>query len=250
MMAALRHACYVGGYYASWALFFGVGVLLNLVSLLLLLLPIRRRCGRRMRRVIRWLFDLWVRWFHAIGVVQIVWHGFDTPLQPGTVYIASHPTLVDATFLLARLPEAICIFKPALMRNPAVGPAAILAGYVAGRAGVDQVREVAAEIAAGKSLLIFPEGTRTEPGRTLNPLRPGFALIAERARAPVQLIVIRSTPGLVSRGRAWWKLPARLPARVDITLDRRWDHDPARRAPELTSEVEAHLLGQLRPPTA
>ena len=245
----IRRAYYVGAYYASWAIFGGVGVLLNLASLPFLLLPRCETGGARMRRVIRWLFDFWLRWMHATGVVRVAWHGFERPLEPGAVFIANHPTLVDATFILARLPDAICIFKPALMRNPAIGPAALLAGYVSGEPGVDLVREVAAKIAAGQSLLIFPEGTRTAPGGVLNPLRPGFALIASRAKAPVQLIRVVSSPGMAQKGRAWWKPPAVIPGWFEITLDRRWEHDPLRSPAELTEEVQRHLLAQL-PATA
>lgn len=241
----IRRAYYVGVYYASWAMFGAVGVLLNLASLTFLLLPRCETGGARMRRVIRWLFDFWLRWMQATGVVRVTWHGFEQPLAPGAVFIANHPTLVDATFILARLPDAICIFKPALMRNPAIGPAAYLAGYVSGVPGVDLVREVAAKIAAGQSLLIFPEGTRTAPGCALNPLRPGFALIASRARAPVQLLRVAATPGLVPKGCAWWRLPPELPATVAITLDRRWEHDPDRSPADLTAEVQQHLATRL-----
>lgn len=245
----IRRAYLVAAYYASWAVFGAVGVLLNIVSLPLLLLPRAGTGGARMRRVIRALFDFWVRWQHATRVVRIDWRGFDAPLTGGTVFIANHPTLVDATFLLARLPDTICIFKPALMRNPAIGPAAVLAGYASGVPGVDLVREVAAKIAAGQSLLVFPEGTRTERGEVLNPLRPGFALIAARAQAPVQLVRIVSSPGMAQKGRPWWIPPAVLPGWFVFTLDRRWEHDPLRSPAELTAEVQRHLLGQL-PATA
>jgi len=241
----IRRAYWVGAYYASWAVFGAVGVLLNLCCLPFLLVPRGADCGARTRRTIRWLFDCWLRWFHATGVLRVSWRGFDRPLEAGTVFVANHPTLLDATFLLARLPDAICIFKPALMRNPAIGPAAVLAGYSSGVPGVDLVREVAAKIAAGRSLLVFPEGTRTERGATLNPLRPGFALIASRAQAPVQLLRIRCSEGLVPRGRAWWKPPAILPAWIEIALDRRWEHDPDRSPADLTEEVQRHLETQL-----
>ncbi len=79
----------------------------------------------------------------------------------------------------------------------------------------------------------------------LNPLRPGFALIAARAQAPVQLVRLTASPGLVPKGRAWWKPPAVLPGFVEVTLDRRWEHDPARSPAELTAEVEAHLRASL-----
>ena len=243
-MRMLRRAYYRLAYYLSWALFFGVGVPFNLVCLPLLLLP--RRHGRTMRRALRSLFDFWMRWFHFSGVVRIHWQGFDAPLTPGTIYIANHPTLIDAPILLSRIPDAICIFKPALMRNPAVGPVTILAGYAAGNSGVDMIRDVAAKIAAGQSLVIFPEGTRTEPGQPLNPLKPGFALIAARAKAPVQLLIIRAPSDLVPRRRPWWKAPDRAPSTVTVSLDRRWPYDPARSPQALTDAVAAHLVDRLR----
>jgi 1-acyl-sn-glycerol-3-phosphate acyltransferase len=136
------------------------------------------------------------------------------------------------------------------MRNPVIGPPAIMAGYVAGEPGVDLVREVAEKVARGRSLLVFPEGTRTGPGLTLGPIKPGFALIAARAQAPVQLVVIRSTPDLVTRGRAWWRPPAVQPSTVEFTLDRRWEYVPDRTPTQLADEVEQHLLGVLCPVSA
>jgi len=245
-MKAVLKLYYLGVYYLSWFWFFSVGLGLNLFSLPLLLLPHRASRGRWMRAVIRRLFDLWVRWFHACNVVRINWRGFDEPLPTGCVYIANHPTLIDATLLLARLPDAICIFKPALMRNPVIGPPAIMAGYVAGDPGVDLVRAISEKIVLGQSLLVFPEGTRTEPGCTLNRIKPGFALIAARAQAPVQLIVIRATPDLVPRGRPWWRAPANQPSSVEISLDRRWEFDAERSPTQLAAEVESHLTQVLQ----
>ena len=241
----MRRVIAVGAYWFAWAVFCVGGLVLNGGCLPLLLAPRAATGGARMRRVLRWLFARWLRLMDVTGVVRVQWRGFDKPLVPGAVFIANHPTLIDAFLLLALLPDAICIFKPALLRNPGIGPAAVLAGYVGGVPGVDLVREVAAKIAAGQSLLVFPEGTRTEPGCALNPLRPGFALIAARAKAPVQLLRIVAPPGLVPKGRPSWRLPPVLPALVEITLDRCWDYDPARSPAELTAEVERHLLASL-----
>ncbi len=251
MIARLRRLYLVTAYYASWGLFFIVGLLLNFVCLLVLVLPRRPARAMATRAVIRWLFDGWLKWMHFTGVVHVIWTGFDgAALEAGAVYIANHPTLVDATFLLARLPDTICIFKPALMRNPAVGPAAILADYVSGESGVDVVRAAAERVADGRALLIFPEGTRTAPGTVLGTCRPGFALIAQRAQAAVQLVVLRASPDLATRGRAWWPAPSVLPGRMEFTLDRRWEHDPERSAAELTALVERRLYEVLRPPPA
>lgn len=248
-MRALRRFWFVVIYYLSWFVFGAVGLALNVGCLVLMLAPrrMRPRISPRVRNAIRHLFTLWLKWTHFTRAMPVRWHGFSAPLSRGTVYIANHPSLLDATVLLARLPDAVCIFKPSLMRNPAIGPAAIMAGYAAGQSGVDLVREVAGKIQDGQSLLIFPEGTRTAPRTVLGELRPGFALIASRAQAPVQLITIRGSAGLVPRGRRWWKPPTQLPASMDLTLDRRWEYDPQRTTTQLTEEVAAHLRGILPP---
>lgn len=240
-MRTLVQLYFVTAYYLSW-IWFGVGgLILNLGCAVLLVFPRRERFGGRVRSAIRWLFAWWLKWMHASGVVQIRWHGFENvTLSTGTVYVANHPSLVDAPFLLAALPDAICIFKPALLRNPLIAPAAILAGYASGDKGVDLIREVASKVASGRTLLIFPEGTRTEPGTALNPFKPGFALIAQRAQAPIRLISMRASPHLVPRGRPWWKPPV-LPGCVDITLDQEISPDTAMTPTEITAAVEARL---------
>src|SRR5208283_5472878 len=167
-------------YILSWVWFAAFGLALNVACAPLLLLPARSWIGVRVRRTIRLLFKFWLCWFHACGMIRLTWRGFDDPLSAGTIYIANHPSILDATFILAKLPDAICVMKASLMRNPAIAPAAILAGYVVSGKPVDAVRDAAAKVAAGRSLLLFPEGTRTPAGKRLGPLKPAFFLCAER----------------------------------------------------------------------
>jgi len=246
MTRFLHHSYYALAYYLSWALFMGFGLLLSVCSLPLLPWRGNAAIERRMRAVQRALFRVWLLWFRASGVLRIHFHGFDTPLTTATVYISTHPTLIDAPLLLARLPDTIGVTKPGVVNHPLIGAAAIMAGFVTGADGIDMLRLVTEKIRAGSSLLIFPEGTRTEPGATLNPFRPGYALIAARANAPIRLIITRSSPGLVTRGRPWWKLPDKLPATLDFTLDREWLPNPAKTTLELNAEIEAHALARLR----
>ncbi len=238
-------------YYLSWVVFGAVGILLNIACMPLLALPRRAAYGPAVRSAIRRLFGAWLKWLHMTRIVAVDWVGFaGEPLRPGTVYVANHPTIIDATLLLSRLPDAVCIFKPALMRNPAVGPAAVMAGYVRGDSGLDLIREVAAKVAAGQSLLIFPEGTRTAEGTILGTMKPGFALIADRARAPVRLIVVKASPELGTRGRPLWPAPAVLPGSFTIWLDRAWPYEPGRPAEELTRLVERRICEVLEAPPA
>jgi 1-acyl-sn-glycerol-3-phosphate acyltransferase len=242
---------WVSLYYLSWVVFGTVGILLNLACMALMILPGRDTLGRPVRATIRRLFKAWAAWLHATKVISVAWEGFGQgELQPGTVYIANHPTIIDATLVLARLPDAICIFKPSLMSNPAVGPAAVMAGYVRGDTGLDLIKAAAWKVAEGQSLLVFPEGTRTAPGTDLGKMKPGFALIADRARAPVRLIVISSTPDLGARGRPWWPAPDVLPGALRISLEQSWPYEPGRSAAELTQAVEKRICEVLAARTA
>jgi 1-acyl-sn-glycerol-3-phosphate acyltransferase len=130
------------------------------------------------------------------------------------------------------------------MRNPTLGPAAVLAEYASGDAGVDLIRDVAERVAAGRSLLVFPEGTRTLSGVKLNPLKPGFALIASRAHVPVRLLVVRGPRDLIPKGWPWWRIPD-FPAHVEITLLGELDAAGAANATELTARATRQLSAAL-----
>jgi 1-acyl-sn-glycerol-3-phosphate acyltransferase len=57
------------------------------------------------------------------------------------------------------------------------------------------VRNAQAEVAQGRSLVIFPEGTRVRPGEQ-PPLQPGFAGLYRALRLPV-------VPVALDTGRFW-----------------------------------------------
>ena len=234
---ALLRIYHVPTCWLSWAVFGFVGLILNAVCAVLLLFPNRQRRGPAVRATIHRLFGAWCGWLHASRLIYVHWTGFTPEATAGpAVYVSNHPGILDATFLLAQLPDTICIFKPAIIRNPALGPAAIMGGYVSGDTGVDLIRDVAEKIQEGRSLLIFPEGTRTAVGATLNPLKPGFALIATRAAAPIRLIVIRAPRDLVPKGSPWWRTPT-FPADVHIELLGDLLAGPGESAAELTARA-------------
>jgi 1-acyl-sn-glycerol-3-phosphate acyltransferase len=229
----------------SWAMFALVGITLNVGCTPLLLRRNRARHGPLVRATIRRLFVAWCAWLHATRLIYVRFHGFTPDAMAGpAVYVANHPGLLDATFILSRLPDTICIFKPQIMRNPVLGPAALMGGYASGDNGVDLIRDVAARVADGRSLLIFPEGTRTVPGRTLNPLKPGFALIATRARAPVRIITVRAPRDLVPKGWPWWRAP-QFPSHVDVTLHGEIEPRPGETAAELTARAGREISAAL-----
>jgi 1-acyl-sn-glycerol-3-phosphate acyltransferase len=231
---ALYHATI---YYGTLLVFGVVGLALHLCCLIGAWVPPTRRTELFFQRLIHQFFATLVAWFEFTRVCRIDYRGWTPLTRRGLVIAANHPGLLDAVYLIARVPEAVCIFKGSIRRNPVFG-AARGAGYLANDGGLGLVREASAKVAAGATLVVFPEGTRTMPGENLGSFRPGFAAIARRAGVPVQLVRIACDSNLLTKGRAWWKLP-RLPARVTIAAGPVLDPAGVASSAELTAEAEA-----------
>lgn len=231
-------------FFLSWALFGGAAAGLSAVCAPLLACPGRERFGEPVRALIRRLFRIWVAWLEGSGLVRVRWEGTEPDRLPGpAVYVANHPSLLDATFLLARIPDAITILKPALLRNPVLGPAARLAGYAAANEGVDLVRRLASELARGRNVLVFPEGTRTGSRSRCEALRPGFILIARRAGVPVRLLRIWASRDLLPRGGFWWQAPE-APSPYSVRAAGTLDVDPDRPVADILRELRRRLAGR------
>ena len=70
------------------------------------------------------------------------------------------------------------------------------------------IAECKKSLECGKSLIIFPEGTRTPLG-CLPHFQRGFANIATLTSAPIQLVLITCTPPFLYKGAPWWHAPSR-----------------------------------------
>lgn len=224
-------------YYGTLLLFGAAGLALHLFCLLCGWLPATPRVERFFRRLIARHFAAFIRWMAFTRVCRVEYRGFQARPPGGLVLVANHPGLMDATYLLARVPDAVCIFKGSIRRNPVLG-AARRAGYLANDGGLALVRAASEKVAAGATLVIFPEGTRTPPGEPLGAFQAGFAAIARRAQVPVQLVRISCNSNVLAKGRAWWKLP-QLPARVVVQAGPLLEVGNAVSTAAVVAEVEA-----------
>jgi len=225
-------------YYLTLLLFAAGGLGVCLLSALAGGLPATGRTERFFQRLIHRHMALFHWWCARMRLVFVRYRGFDALPRGGLVLAANHPALIDITCLLARLPEALCIFKPAIRRNPVLGAAARRAGYLGSDGGHDLIRHAAAKVAAGHRLVVFPEGTRTPPGQQLLPFKPGFVIIARRGRVPIQLVRLTTDSDVLTKGVAWWRLP-RFPARVEVTAGPLIPTDTAASPAALAAEIEA-----------
>ncbi|MFT9017299.1 lysophospholipid acyltransferase family protein [Acetobacter malorum] len=116
----------------------------------------------------------------------------------GPMLIASqHQSAFDTLIWMLLVPYPSYVMKGELRRIPLLGPMLILAGMmpIERAAGAKAMRALLSEtekaVAAGKQIIIFPEGTRTAPGEHVA-LKPGIAAMAAHAKLPVVPVATNS----------------------------------------------------------
>lgn len=177
----------------------------------------------------------------ALGLVEWQTQGLEQLDTAGALVIANHPTLIDVVFLIGFMPEVDCIVKAALFRNPFLRWPVAWAGYIPNddTEPAELVARCAQSLAAGRSLIIFPEGTRSVPGKPLA-MRRGAAQIALAGRCPIVPVTITCVPLSLSKGNPWWKVP---PRRMQLRFTVEPAFDPAGViAPGLSAPLAARRL--------
>ncbi len=202
-----------------WRLFatglsFGVfglgGVLIPLFCTPWLYLTIRDRHRRQRvaRRLVHRVFRLFIHMMAGLGVLHWQTRGLEKLNRDGLLILANHPTLIDVVFLVAFVPNANCIVKGRLLNNPAMRGFIALTGYISNERGGGLLAGAAKTLNEGGNLLIFPEGTRTRPGRPLR-FQRGAANVAVRCRADITPVVIHCNPPTLSKEHKWYHIPPR-----------------------------------------
>lgn len=165
--------------------------------------PTQRIPGRWMRRLGRTTGALTPLWKFTIEGDRP--RDIDTR---GYVVIANHESTADP-FLLSWLPwDMRWVAKEELFRVPLTGWAMRLGGDIPLRRGQgDSVRAMMAEceraLAAGISVMIFPEGTRSDDGG-LGAFKDGAFSLAIKAQAPVLPIAIAGTRQMRPKHSRWF----------------------------------------------
>jgi 1-acyl-sn-glycerol-3-phosphate acyltransferase len=208
-------------------LFFGLGGLcLRLAVLpLLSLLPgdaLARR--QRARAAISRAFWLLVQFMHRSGVLDYRVEGAERLGRPGQLIIANHPSLIDVVFLIAQLRDANCVVKQSMWRNPCSSGPVRAAHYISNNGSPEMLETAANVLRQGQTLIVFPEGTRTLPGRA-PVFHRGAAAIALRGAQVITPVFITVTPTTLTKAEPWYSIPAR---RFQVLLRVGADIAPAR----------------------
>lgn len=96
------------------------------------------------------------------------------------IIIANHQSLVDISLFLAADPKIVFVTKTWVNRLPLIGPLVNYCGFCSTGEGTDQMEQSLKEyVEHGYSVVIFPEGTRTEDGEIHRFHKGAFQLAAD-----------------------------------------------------------------------
>lgn len=168
--------------------------------------------------VLAGLLDRSGRWSHtwarlwstgcarAAGVRIEVEGSEQIPTQGPVIYMGNHQGNFDIHALSIAIPRRFAwVAKEELFRIPVFGAAMRRAGYIPldrsdGRKALRSMTEAARTIAAGSSVVIFPEGTRTPDGALL-PFKRGAFILAGKAGVPIVPFTINGSMVVNPRNR-------------------------------------------------
>jgi len=158
----------------------------------LLLLPFTRDKEELFHRVSK----IWFRRFIIpASLLQVEVRGLKNIPHEPVIFVSNHQSSVDIAMLLAYLPGSFrFIVKQEYFKVPFLGWYTKFAGHlpidrlegIEAQKTLDKARQSLKE---GKSLMIFPEGTRSPDGR-LKPFKRGSLKLAFETRRPVVPIAI------------------------------------------------------------
>ncbi len=164
------------------------------------------------RNAIRRAFKLFLKVLQTLRVMTYeINHEEYIPEKPSIV-IANHPSLLDVVFLISIIPDADCVIKGSLLKNWLTRLPAKAAAYVSNDSK-NLVNEVM-ESVSKYPLILFPEGTRSEPDKALK-FQRGAANLALFANAKVSCLVtpvtLTCSPPTLLRNQRWYHIPPNPP---------------------------------------
>ncbi len=205
---------------------FGIGGLLAgvIVFPVIKLVPVNHIDKMRLaQRYVQANFYFFIGFMHRSGIMTYKIRGLEKLNRRGQLIIANHPTLIDIVFLISRISSARCVAKASLLRNPFMRGAILNAGYISNKDLKVLTGDCVACLRNGSTLIIFPEGTRSVPGKPYK-FQPSAAAIALRSNAILTPVILNCTPNTLTKTNKWYQIPHRrfhLEMQVgdDIVLD-------------------------------
>ncbi len=189
-------------------LFYGFTLLVGVFGLPSFLL------GRRaVQKVSRFWSGTLVAMARTVAGIDVDLRGTENLPNGPAIVAAKHQSAWETLYLTELLDRPAAVMKEELVKAPVVGPymRAMEMIPVNRRAGASALRRMVEKareaVAAGRTILIFPQGTRVAPGAKA-PYHPGTAALYVGLGLPVIPVALNS--GMYWSRNAFWKRPGRV----------------------------------------
>ncbi len=159
-----RPITFVDFLFSLWALFVFVSgsMLLSLLSIILIPVPVKRSLKKELvHRLFRYL--TWFMIYMNFMSKKIVENPLGEDYRKPSIIIANHQSHVDLMLMMLLNWRVVVLTNPRNFRNPVYGPALRFAGFIEVDGEYDSiVEQVRQQTSEGYSVVIYPEGHRSE----------------------------------------------------------------------------------------
>lgn len=126
---------------------------------------------------------------HCVPDVHNIRQKNGETFEKPAIIIANHQSVIDLAVIIGMVPKLVVVTKKYIWNSPFFGWAVRMAGYMHSELGMDEIDKIVTErIAEGYSVLIFPEGTRSEDLQVQR-FHKGAFLLAEKHKLDIVPIV-------------------------------------------------------------
>lgn len=179
---------------------------------------------RKVQKIIQRSFYLFCETMRISGVMDYKFSGVKKlKADQNCIIVANHPSLIDYVLITSRLKQCDCFVKDAIWHNPFMRGVVKSAGYIPNANTDSLLEDCQNRFDDGHVLLIFPEGTRTTPGKA-SFLQRGAAQIAIKTATDLRVVRVTVTHSCLTKDKKWYQVPDHRPffhieVKEKITVD-------------------------------
>jgi len=147
-------------------------------------------------KITDFVIKLWAKNVLAISFIKVNVVGVENVKEnQNYIYLINHSSLFDIFISLATIPSSIrFVAKKQIFYIPIFGWAMWMAGYISidrskGIKAMRSIEEAATKIRNGISVIMFPEGTRSQDA-SIQPFKRGSFLLAAKTQVPIMPVTI------------------------------------------------------------
>jgi len=194
----------LSSFYHTFKFWTVITVLSLVLGVAALFLAAMQRGGNGPHRIA----SLWSRLLCRLNGIVVEIRGLENVQRDrAQIFVANHQGYFDIFALSGYLPVQLrWVAKASLFRIPFVGWSMRAAGYIPveradKKKALQSFLDTIEKIKAGCSVVLFPEGTRSENG-VIGPFKKGGHLLAARSGAPMVPVTILGTGAIIRKGSA------------------------------------------------